>query len=287
MKSSHLTVSIVILTLGLVGHTNARQEVQEYEVSDLNVAPEELVQLITSTIKVDTWDMNGGQGKISISESKSKEFLKVGQSKAVHEDVLGLLQCLRKIKKSPGSIVPIAARGFWSDTPRSAKLRSQLEQMIDFACEAKPLEDAIAALAKKCGVELVIDLKSVMQAKFDISEPKTISIKETPLSEVLDTMLAPGLSVELFDDKLNIGVFTVRKNDCPAIYPIGDLLEKQSLVSLIQSIENNVTHDDWSAVGGNAMLRVYRNNDSECIVVSHTTAGHTALSKHLQNLRNK
>jgi hypothetical protein len=83
-----------------------------YPVDDLvvdrrgqSVGYESLIELITSTIRADSWDDTGGPGTVDALELNGIHALVISQTREVHEGIASLLAALRRLRgKSPANV---------------------------------------------------------------------------------------------------------------------------------------------------------------------------------------
>ena len=108
-----------VLLITTAEQAGATLQTRVYEVGDLVAARDEqlrpyndfdqLIEMITSTVKPTSWDTVGGPGSIASFEAAGITALVVSQTQQNHEEIDRLLADLRKIKKGSAE-PPVRAR---------------------------------------------------------------------------------------------------------------------------------------------------------------------------------
>lgn len=254
----------------------------EYDISDLSETPEKLVTILSNSTGGEYWSDNGGKGEIEEKRDAEKRMLIVRQTLPLQASVGGLLQSLRRFEKSKADVAkPVAYNGYWKDTPSSEKLRNQLDSRLDFECRNVPLNDAFKALSAKCDAEIILEVESLAKTKSSPKDPVTVNAKDKALADILTEMTrAKGLSWELLDDKLRVGVFAhERIYSTPAVYSIATRKGTNGFSKVMSEIMTTVTPSDWSSAGGLATIMPY---GKDLLIISQNSAGHRAIKQFLE-----
>lgn len=265
-----------------------------YDVSDLcdgDDSLQTLMAVVSAVIDIPTWEQNGGAGAINIDLTDDAASLVVRNTLAVQRRIAGLIDRLRRLKAQPaGERQPLAAEGWWCDSERTVAIRTALARpakgKVEFTVES--LRDVADRLAEASGVPIVLDMRTLFDGGIDIDD-LTISFegRNQPLGRLLDRMLRDvSMAFVVEDDQIVITTAdTADFRFSAAIYPVDRLLAKgRDMQRLATMLQANVTPESWEEVGGPACLRAV-GGDAPCLVVSHTTAGHRAVSEFLGALK--
>ncbi|MCC6125845.1 MAG: hypothetical protein IT426_12835 [Pirellulales bacterium] len=156
-----------------------------YDVTDLvlgedgieDVMFDELIELITKTVKPTTWDEVGGPGSIQPFESVGIISIVVAQTDEVHEELVDLLADLRALRK-PGVILPKAvppvpgtpvekaappALSVAETAARAAerKIRAALKKKVSLEYHEEALLDVIEHLEKQTSQKFYLDKNAI------------------------------------------------------------------------------------------------------------------------------
>ena len=266
--------------------------VHVHDVSDLITDDcQILIDVIQGSVAAHTWDTVGGPGAIRPDGTKDGAFLVVIHTLDVHRQVAGFLARLRTLKATPaGTRGPLAAEGYWNDSPQTVAIRQALDRVVPGPIEfaETPLRAALAEIEKVGGVAIAVDSGSLTAAGIDL-DATTLSgrFRELPLARLLERLLDEvGLVASVERDQLVVTTKeSAHQHLSVAIYPIDRLLvagrDGQAIVDLLQT---TVSPEQWDVVGGPAVAR-FLDGDAPCLVVEHTTAGHRAVAAFLGSLR--
>ena len=266
--------------------------VHVHDVSDLITDDAQLlIDVIQNCVAPQTWDTVGGPGAIRPDGTKDGAFLVVIHTLDVHRQVAAFLARLRALKAIPaGTRGPLAAEGYWNDSPQTVAIRQALDRVVPGPIEfaETPLRAALAEIGKVGGIAIAVDMKSLEEAGIDL-DATTLSgrFRELPLARLLERLLDEvGLVASVERDQLVVTTKeSAHQHLSVAIYPIDRLLvagrDGQAIVDLLQT---TVSPEQWDVVGGPAVAR-FLDGDAPCLVVEHTTAGHRAVAAFLGSLR--
>lgn len=265
-----------------------------HDVTDLCEEPSQsLIDLIMSVIDPPTWDSWGGPGTIKPDASASGKFLVVSQTLAVHRQVRGLLDCLRRLKSTPPEQrMPLAADGYWGTGEGAVEARQKLnEPVVGIELPETSLREAVGHLAKAAGVGISIDARALGEAGLDVDATE-VSLTSTtlPLGRLLERLLTPvNLAFTVIDDRLTVTVEEPSLQQLStAVYPVDRLVgtgkKDRSLESLVELLQSTVEPPTWETQGGLAAVRPV-GGDVNALVISQTTQGHRAVDAFLKSLR--
>ncbi|QDU62516.1 hypothetical protein Pan216_33830 [Planctomycetes bacterium Pan216] len=223
---------------------------------------EELMELLQSTVRWDTWKKEGGLGTIALHEP-TQSFV-VSQTPIIHRKLDRLLHELRvsrntehdhehrdarlpELKRLGGNATRERAASH-RDDERSAKnrltemrnathkdakeeisLRKKIEQAylgaVDIEFEETTLSDAMEFLRDSVNINIVLDKEGLEYADTDADALVTLSVQGIPLGDALDLMLEPlGLTHVI---RNNVLVITDAETDDmleTRVYPVADLV---------------------------------------------------------------
>jgi hypothetical protein len=284
-----------------------------YDVADLvtveNV-PEEcdydsLIDLITNTIRPNSWTDLGGPGVIREYPTQGIKALVVTQTLQVQDEVAELLAGLRALrdarqKNSAGpretnQITPPApTRGI---SPAEEKIRQLLHQPIEVHFKATPLTDAAAWLQKQEGFTVKVDAKALAELNVDPSVPVTLDLKTLEMQNALEQMLREHeLTWTVKNDCLIITTPAAAETDdylSTRVYDVSDLIAFHDARGapitdpdkLVELITNTVLPQSWEEIGGPGKIRSSAKNGLQVLVIYQTWRTHEMIEDLLANLR--
>ncbi|MGD9721940.1 MAG: DUF4974 domain-containing protein [Pirellulales bacterium] len=251
-----------------------------------------LMNLIANTAKPDTWENVGGPGSMSGFQGT----LVVSQTENVHDEIAQLLPALReaRVKQQTGvAAEPIdAARP--ADLALRRKFAEQSRMPADLNFQETPLAEAMARVAEKFGLQIVLDEKALEEAGLGDDTPVTAELRQVPLPTALALILQPLDVTYLVKDEVVLVTTTdvASQELTNVVYPVGDLVQlgaarvgggHQDFEPLTELITTVVKPDSWSEVGGPGQLEPFYNTSS--LVVSQTQDAHAELAHLLAGLR--
>lgn len=222
-----------------------RQSTQPYNVGDLldlGYGANELIEVLTSGVAVESWEENGGGGSIELLG----DVLFVRQNDAQHLEVRGLLQGLRKHGR----------RTFTLDPPQHLSLREKLSAEVSVAFEDTPLETAIGELAVQAKADIRLDRIALRAVRVRDREPVSLKLSERNLGTVLRVMLSDLDLTWILRD----GVLWVTSNEeaeyqlKSAVFDVRDLCRDDDESSALQEAIVNQTTANWEELGGNGTI---------------------------------
>jgi hypothetical protein len=246
-----------------------------------------LIELITTTIKPDSWDDVGGPGGINSVGG----WLLVGQTHEVHEQIEALLSNIRRTL-ALGEPTP-----FFTDKARHERERNllaKLDQPIELSYVETPLVACVADISSQLGTLIVIARKRLEEASINQDTPITGEFPRAPAHTQLRRLLEP---LELTYTILGEVVVATTPEDAESnlttrVYDVRSLLDNdvglfrtnsptQDIDGLIELVTNQIRPDTWDDVGGPGSIEIYRG----LAVVSQTQEVHEELARFLAELR--
>lgn len=229
--------------------------VRPYVVTDLlGKAPDgeldfdSLIGVITSTVRPDSWDENGGSG--SIIEYLPGGTLVIGNSWHVHLKVEKLLAALRAEREQPGSSV----------TAEKRALRDKFAGTVTLEFNDTPLGEVLETLAATEEVNFYVDNAALADAGIDEQSTVTFAAQGLRLGDALELFLrVHDLTTCTFDDVLIVTTSSHLEDwATERVYGAGELGSAGAAVaphagdmeSLIETITTTVTPESWDENGG-------------------------------------
>ncbi len=259
-----------------------------------------LVATITSCIAPKSWESAGGTGTIVPGAGT----LAVAQTDSVHGQVAGLLGALRRVRRNPAALEPIAVESpaIAAAAATRAKLARrqdvafpQLQTPIEFPQPLTPLglRDWLAQRA----IPTVLDVKAFADAKIAPDTPlKFDTLKNVPLGWALHQLLSQAGLAYVVDGELLIittseSAATTREL---VVYPVADLLAEESggdtdeppyFDRLIDMLCSTVAPQTWDSDGGVGIVSPMPS--AKALVVAQTGEVHAKIAKLLADLRTR
>ena len=169
-----------------------------------------------------------------------------------------------------------------------------LAQKIDLDFVETPLKDVAAAIAKKTGINVLLDNRAITDAGSSADTPITFMLKQLPLRWSLRLLLQEHeLNFITDSDAENVLLITsdtkAKEHVITRVYDAHDLTAPvrsfsqtgSKLDELVDLISANVAPTSWSSAGGTGEVTPYGNQ----LVVSQTAEIHEQLSALLDGLR--
>jgi hypothetical protein len=204
-----------------------------------------------------------------------------------------------------GGLLPLAKGGDTSGSEKSATttespppagsetpVERALAQKIDLDFVETPLKDVAASIAKKAGINLLLDNKAITDAGGSGDTPITFQIRGVALRPALRLMLQEH-ELNFIIDSDNVVLITsdtkAKEHVVTRVYDAHDLTApvrsfSQSgpkLDSLIDVISTNIAPPTWSEAGGTGAITPFGTQ----LVVSQTAEIHEQISALLEGLR--
>ena len=261
-----------------------------------------LIELMTRTIRPDSWSEVGGPGSVVPWEG----CLVVSQTDEVLSEIEDLLAGLRSLQaKMRADRQAILTEPLWLNevnSPQVIALRKKLSAEIGMAAFKRTnLHDVVRHLGDTAGVPIQIDHRALGDVGLDYGDLiVTATLGGETLEQALRRLLRPFDLVATIRDEV-IMVTTPEECECSlltCIYPVADLvlpsredeLEGElhdfadaDFFALMDAVSYTVRPDTWEDVGGPGAMTPY--SHILCLVVAQTPEVHGEVVDLLAKLR--
>jgi len=293
------------------GKADADLGIVVYDVTDLVPTDDyhALVHIILG-IEPTSWNAVGGPGSCAVCPQA--KALVILQTQAMHRQLQDSLRLYRQKPTAFGSLGPPASK---RDQKLAAQAdpHEQLRQQLSLSLRAVPLPKALAQLAEKMHVNIVLDEAAIRQAGIPADTQVTIDVRVPErASAVLKLILQPrrlGYTVE----GRSIRVTTPENVETTLyvrVYSVGDLLTpvageafrgkdqaadpnagpvpqkpRHDFRSLISLITGTVEPPSWDGVGGPGKIEPFEARSS--LVITQTQPVHEQIADLFDELRRR
>lgn len=182
-----------------------------------------------------------------------------------------------------------------ADKPRSSD--QVLRKTVDISFHQSSLNEALRALAAKCGENFVIDVPDVQAAGADLDKAAiTLQLQGVELRDALETILKPsGLTYEYAAEQ---SVIKITGADTTPLftetYSVVDLVvkriaggssevDREALQSLVRFLTSSIEPDSWTDAGGRCAMAV--SDETVSLVIRQTPETHDKLREVLDQMR--
>jgi len=246
-----------------------------------------LEELLTETVRPETWDSNGGGGIARVLD----DTLIVRQNYDAHREVKLALAALRQAilaKESDPNRTSLSA-----DDGLAEKLRHALKRRVSLNLHNERLPQIVTQLRKTA--ELAIQFDDVRLEEVGISPEElriTDAFSNVALSTVLRRVLAPhGLAYVVKNEQIIVTTGEAAKAELRLrIYPVRDLvaievrgMSECDSEDLRNAIVSSVEPQSWEQAGGSARIRSF--DSAGVLVVSQSDDAHEEIEKLLTAIR--
>lgn len=151
------------------------------------VSPARLCDLIANVARPSTWDDVGGPGSIE----HFRGLLVITQTQEILEEIESLLSALKRhcVPVRPSSPATAAIR--INVSPEQERLEAVLERPAQVKLPALPLLVALGVISSEHGLQIVPDLKFLLDIGLQLHDETRPAIEAASLREALDQLLAP------------------------------------------------------------------------------------------------
>lgn len=182
------------------------------------------------------------------------------------------------------------------DESENATVEKRLDHKISFKAVQQSRKEVLREVAQQAGINIAIDPDSAKSVKTQLEAPIDFKVENEPVTQVLDRIVQPlklGYAV-----KHEVVLIAVAEKLLPdpeeylvKTYEVADLVAvttaasdgKPDFVPVIQRIKTTVQPETWDRKGGSATIRPF--NSTSSLVVRQTAAGHTAIERLLEKMR--
>ena len=240
----------------------------EVSLNDLNLSSDSKVSFVTDTVS---------------SKQALEQFLTPLNLGFIVEDGFLKITTRAKVRRS------LTQRVGWYETLKRDPLQRALHQRLTYHKINQPLAEFLQFIAKKYGINIVLDEFGLKEEGLTAQTPVTIDCDEIPLGRALELMLKPlGLAYSIDDEVLKVTSQHRKDLVNVQVYELGDLVDdadkpQELLKTFINLIESTVSPGSWSQVGGEGMITPH--NQTLSIVVRQSNLVHQEIEELLKQLR--
>jgi hypothetical protein len=183
----------------------------------------------------------------------------------------------------------------WSEQQRAwTRISSMLAERVSFHCRQMPLADAVRALRRQSGINIVLDQPALVDNGISSSEPVSIDLNDVTMASLLDALLAP-LELAWTVSFESILITTPDRDESELlhvrVYVVSDLVQiastdgvEEDYDALIDALISTVASETWAENGGGeADIRPLAS--SNALVISQTFRVHRQIEQLLAELR--
>ncbi len=251
-----------------------------------------LIETITTTVRPATWEERGGPGTIC----EYQGALVIGQTQQIQHEIARLLAALRESRAKQQSGAP--PEPIWTDSPANGAARRKFADkssaQFDFQFVEQPLEEVVAVVAQRFGLQAVLDLRALEEAGIGVDMPVTADLRKVTLPAALAFLLRPyDMTYVIEDEVVLVTTIEVAEQEISiVVYPVADLVQygeprvgarRQDFDRLIETITTSVMPDTWGEVGGPGWIAELPITSS--LVVSQTQPVQQKLARLMTGLR--
>jgi hypothetical protein len=241
-----------------------------------------LVNCIRDTVFPDSWEENGGEGKISDSDG----ILVVRNGFQVHDQLRALLDALRTVPT--GGSVPVPSSPS-EDPLANAIVHSALQRVLpSVAYDGVPLLTVLEKLGRELNVNILPMVDALQAEGLEMDTPVSLHLQNVTAERVLEQIVKGlrGDARPAFDVDDGIVIVAsdaylerhklIRVYHLAAVAPTPETRDQA-----IQMLQNTVEPDSWLFNGGSAQLVPF--NDR--LIVLQTPRAHRQIEELLRATR--
>jgi hypothetical protein len=250
-----------------------------YTVDDLaepgGAGVSELGSLITRLVAPESWQAAGGPGTFRADGS----VLEIGQTEAVHRQILVFCERLRVARRLPTRSSRPAEQ--FALTPRLIRAAPLLARPVSVNFfEPVPVERIVEELARITESQIAVEWLALEEQGKSPAVAAAITLQDAPLGEGLATLLGPLELAYRVIDAETIEITTPARLASQLereFHPIGELLENgQTAAALIQRIREEIGAA-WADSGGPG--QIVFDEPSRCLIVLHSQSVQAAIGR--------
>jgi hypothetical protein len=285
------------------------------QVEDETKSFDDLISLITTVIKPNSWQEVGGAGSIAANEPTMS--LVIRQTRDAHEEIQQLFSALRKwnfgvapnaggpqgnaaaspkwlsesspVGRLPESALAEVERVWWRPASKEV-LPEAMKQRISLDEKDGILGDVLREITKLIGVKLVIDQERLAAEGVNENAPVSIYVDNIRAASTLELILEPLKLGAVLEEGNVLRVTSLsRLNALPTVrvYSVFFLLadpEVLDLKKLQALITTSIQPDSWEEVGGSGTLTP--NEKTKSLVIRQSRETHEKIRVLLEDLSN-
>lgn len=257
-----------------------------------------LIEVITSTVRRESWNEVGGPGSIAPAKLQDVPTLVIAQTYQVHHGIAELLRQQRQVlmaAERPARVPGRAAVPVTGKPETVEKIETALAGPTQLEFIDTPLHEVVGFLRAHHRIEIQIDRRALDDMGVGTDTPITIDVKGISLRSALRLLLRELDLAYVIQDEVLL-ITTPEEAECrltTKIYPVGDLLvpaakpahfpaDGATLMDLITSVVQPTT---WEDVGGPGAIRGASLGGVETLIISQTADVHAEITSLLAALR--
>lgn len=223
---------------------NERQAKVPYllgELLDKGYTGDQIVNLIESMVEPDSWEPNGGNGRINLIG----DVIFVRSTDAVQRKVQGFLNGIERHGRQ--TMIDVSASDLL--------LQDKLMVMVSVDYHDIPLEDAIRDLATQTGADLRLDRAALRDMRIRERQPVTLQVRQQPMQTILNYLLPQlGLVWRIRDGVLWVTSREEDEEQLTGFYDVRDLCrDKKESAALSEAVQSQIPNV-FEAEGGNDVI---------------------------------
>ncbi len=223
---------------------NERQAKVPYllgELLDKGYTGDQIVNLIESMVEPDSWEPNGGNGRINLIG----DVIFVRSTDAVQRKVQGFLHAIERHGRQ--TMIDVSAT--------DQLLQDKLAVMVTVDYHDSPLEDAILDLAQQTGADIRLDRASLRDMRIRERQPVTLQVRQQPMQTVLNYLLPQlGLVWRIRNGVLWVTSREEDEEQLTGFYDVRDLCrDKKESAALSEAVQSQIPNV-FEAEGGNDVI---------------------------------
>jgi len=266
--------------------------------NDVSESYDELIELITSTIAMDSWSDVGGAG--SIEPLPSQRALVISQTNEAQQDVANLLCAVRELRartraadnaKSGPPVASLSVLGAQQQQAEKRIFKALSTGIQQWHFDDAPLSEVVDFIRESLQIPITIDTRALDDAGMTKDTPVTLHLKGVPLQSALAVMLDQlDLTYTITNEVLLITTPEEAENLLKVrVYPVADLVRIRDNADdpdydrLIDCITSTVAPDSWSDVVGTGEIEPF--TPTEVLIVCQTDRTHRKIENLFAALR--
>lgn len=261
-----------------------------------------LLNVIAGCVQPASWDDVGGPGSIAPLPRHKFQALAISQTPDAHEEVLGLLTALRRVRaqvvegKPAAAIFPAGTRP--EDLAVERAFRKALARRASVDWKKTPLRDVVAFIRRRTRANVLPDRLALNDANVHGDTLVSLVAEDISLRSILQLVLRQlDLAWTVSDEVVWITTPEQAESRLTTrLYPVGDLKGRQTAGAdksdlrneysgLKDAICSTVAASTWDDAGGPGGVAPLRLRGVDVLVVSQTSAVHEKIEDLLRQLR--
>ncbi|MBW3543702.1 MAG: hypothetical protein KY476_25910 [Planctomycetes bacterium] len=221
----------------------------EEPTSERQRAINRLIDVIEDATSGPWEDIDGTGGTIDFTEPG---LLIVRQTAAVQDEVELLIDALKDLHKRQSTTTQRFVFPPGHPTEADRQVLRALKRTASIEADAKPLAQVLDDLAKKTGIQIVVDERALSDEGIETSEPITEKLSGISLHALLELILDPlGLTHYVEHGVLNVTTkIEADERFVIALYDVRPLLSQGVPLTNLIEVSLNETRGPWEEIDG-------------------------------------